>query len=375
LISEPKTLFEILMAKANAAVNAGVHNSTGIEFQKHCAIYLLLSRFPLLNGQQYFLCIEHLDDVLFCFVNPTGAITNIEAYQAKKSSTPWTMGNDLVTIVKKLTQTGLNLIADTHPKETSYSHTLDFITNDSIKLNCGMKDPKLAKTETINESNDAVKYATIDPAIKANFVKKLKKVSVSAANQLAELDNLGFMRIDLPKKSKEQKNQLIGLISTVFGEQVSDPAAAIESLLLIFRDVENVLNNGNIVQLLDASKRVESGSIQHAINIITTKAKAYDMWRKQDDKLCTGLNISVFDRDRFKTQFQNSIDLFKDIKQAEHRKILAFAKTNKLQWQTHTDEVSCIQDMYKSFIKLHRSGLQDLDLKAAICAAYVEIKG
>lgn len=76
------------MGKPNRTVNAGVHGAAGIEFQKHCALYLLFEEYDNLNDTKYFICIEHKDDFLFCYQDKEGLVHSIDCYQAKKSSTP-----------------------------------------------------------------------------------------------------------------------------------------------------------------------------------------------------------------------------------------------------------------------------------------------
>ena len=360
------------MAKSNKATNAGVHGSNGIEFQKHCALYLLFEKYEQIKDTKYFICLEHHDDFLFCYQTPTEVISSIDAYQAKKASSQWGMGADLSIILKKLTQVGLDLIADSHPKEPSYSHALKFITNNSIQLNCGKR--KNGTSLLINEGNHEVKYLDIDQAIQDNVIKGLKKEAVNDPQQLGELSNLYLVYIDLPKKAKEQKDTLVGQFSRLFADKVHDSVAAIEALLLIFREVENVLNQGNIAQLMDKSKMIDSTSIKEAINIITSKAKSFEFWRNRGGELASKISISVFDQNRFKLQFQNSFDLFKDLKQTEHRKLLKYVVDNKTRWASHTDEVDCISDIYKSFIAEKSTNLVELDIKAAVCAAYLEIK-
>ncbi len=74
------------MAQQNKSANAGVHNSIGIEFQKHCALYLLFEKYAAIENRKYFICIEHHDDFLFCYQTQGDLLESIEAYQAKKSS-------------------------------------------------------------------------------------------------------------------------------------------------------------------------------------------------------------------------------------------------------------------------------------------------
>jgi hypothetical protein len=363
------------MAKPSATTNAGVHGSMGFEFQKHCALWLLFEKYTEISNKKYFICIEHHDDFLFCFLDEADLIVNVEAFQAKKASTTWSNGVVLSTILKKLTQTGLNLISDTHPKLPNYLHTLSFITNDSISLHCGNRVKKDRKIALINESNHYVTYESIDDALKQNILKGLREEQVNAVNQIEELDKLSFFFIDLPKKYQAQKDTLTGQISRLFSDRVADPKAALDTLLLLFRDVENALNSGNTVCLMDKTKRVEGARIAESMQIITLKAKAYELWRKQGDNLANKLQIGVFEHKKFEFQFQSSFDFFKDLSQTEHNKLRNYVHQNKNRWASFLNDAECIHHIYESFINENNALLNDFDCKAAICAAYVELKG
>jgi hypothetical protein len=361
------------MANSSSSVNSGVHTSTGIEFQKHCALFLLFEKYPTIKEQKYFICLEHHDDFLFCYLTPTDIITSIDAYQSKKASGQWTMGKNLSEILKKLTQVGLDLLADTHPKDPQYSHNLRFITNDAISLNCGKR--KNPKKLLINAGNNNIKFLDIDSDIQQNILNGLQKQAVTASDQVAELDKLSLLYVDLPKTARSQKDNLVGQFQRIFGSNVNDPSAAVDALLLLFRGIENTLNQENVAKLLDKSKRLESSEIAKAMKILTTQAKAYDLWRQRGDDIAQKLSISVFERDRFKLQFQNSLDLFKDLKQKEHQSILKYVQQNKARWFHHINEVACIEDIYNCFKAEKSSNLNEFELKAAIYAGYLEIRG
>ena len=360
------------MTKQVKVANAGVHAAAGFEFQKHCALHILFENFATIQGKRYFICIEHYDDILFCFVNHANLLQSIDAYQAKKSSAQWTLGADLSEILKKITQVGLDLKADPEPKDASYSHTLNFITNNNIQVTCGRRPTQ--QTELINESNASIKYVNLHGDIRANVIKKLKLISVVAANQLAELDNLSLAYIDFPRKAQSQKDNLVGQFKRIFGNKVRDAVAAVDSLLLLFRDVETTLNNGGVSKLMDKSKRIEGTAVDDAINIITSQVKAYELWRDKGDQLANQLNISAWDHSTFLLKFQNSFDLFKDMKQGEHKKILKYVQANRARW-TQTNDVAVINAIYTAFVAGNNSNLLSLDLKAAISAAYIELKG
>ena len=71
-----------MVAKINKKDNAGVHGATGYEFQKHCAIYLLLEDYEILKDKSYLVYFEHHDDFLFCYTNES-LLDAIHLYQAR----------------------------------------------------------------------------------------------------------------------------------------------------------------------------------------------------------------------------------------------------------------------------------------------------
>jgi hypothetical protein len=359
------------MAKQSKAINAGVHNSIGIEFQKHFALYFLVENYSSFKGKNYFICIEHHDDVLFCFQTEEELVSKVQAFQAKKANTQWGMSNELYEIIDKVIQTGRNLNEDKIPKVTDYSHDLTFVTNHSIGLHCGGRKPN-KKSLTINEANATVKYVDLDTAIQAKIETELLKITDDSAATIDQLKNFSLGFIDLPKTATKQLQTIVGSFASVFGNRVQDCDAAVRSLISLFRDVENTLNQGNVVQLMDNSKRVNSTVIEQAINIITTRSKAYDIWRNKSDTISDKISIGVLERNNFEMHFLNSIDLFKDLKQVEHRKVLKFVEDTVIKWQHHTNEVDCIESIFIDFKNNNQTTLNDLQLKAAIFAAYVE---
>lgn len=359
------------MGEQNKAVNSGVHGSTGVEFQKHCALYFLFEKYENLKNKKYFICLEHHDDFLFCYQTSDELISSIEAYQAKKSSTQWTLSTEMYELIKKMMEVGLALNADGMPKLDNYKHNLEFVTNNSIKLIGKTKDKD--STMTINESNNKIKFADLHTEISNKIKTAVGKLVNDDLNAISELDNITLSYIDLPKTSKMQKNCLIGEFEKIFGNKVNDHEAAVETLLLLFREVENTLNQGNIAKLMDESKRIGSQKINSAIEIITTKTMAFELWRDEKKEICNRLNITITERNSFELDFDNCFDRFKDLKQVEHLKIINFVKErNGL--HTFTDEVDCIQALYKEFHKNKSSQLSELNIKAAIYAAYIEVR-
>ena len=358
------------MKTNNKSVNAGVHGSTGVEFQKHCALYFLFDRYKDLKDRKYFICLEHHDDFLFCYQTGDELISSIDSYQAKKSSSQWTLCQEMYVLIKKMTEVGLALYADSMPKADNYSHNLGFITNNSIKLNVGKS--KNAKFHLINESNNRLKFIDLNKEISNKIKTEIEKLLGNNSVGLKELENISLGYIDLPKNSQAQKDTLVGQFYRIFGNKICDHRAAVETLLLLFRDVENTLNQGNTAKLMDISKRIDSNSINDAINLITTKKMAFELWRQEKKEICKRLNISVSERNSFELEFVNSFDRFKDLRQVEHLKILSFVQENN-NFNLCTDE-DCIQELYEKYRKNISSQLSELNIKAAIYAAFIEVR-
>jgi hypothetical protein len=342
------------------STNAGVHAITGFEFQKHCIVYLLIENWEELQDKKYFISIEHHDDFLFCFQDEKDLINYIESYQAKKSSSEWGMTKKFYTILNKILEVGRDLKSDKTPKASTYSHSLFFLTNNSIKI----------PNNTINETNTILKFINLD----SENQEKIKKGIQSINTDISEIDNVSFLYIDFSKTSQAQKDQLIGLFSRIFGDKVADHKAAIETLLSLFREIELTFNQGNTISLMDKSKQLQSNKITKAINVITTKSKAYDLWRSKKEEIGSILKIPISSQDEFKLAFENSFDLFKDLEQREHQKIYQFVKDNRELFDSCYSNIDCINQLYNLAIKSEVLRQNQLHLKAALFAAYIEFK-
>ncbi|QOV13195.1 dsDNA nuclease domain-containing protein [Viridibacillus arvi] len=361
------------MSVLNKSANAGVHGSSGFEFQKHCALYILFDKYENLKQINFFICLEHHDDLLFCYQTDDESITSIDAYQAKKSSGEWKQG-EMYEILKKMTDVGISLKNDDIHKLDSYTHNLEFLTNNTINLNNGERKKGLRKSNTINETTNRLKLIDLNKEIITIIKSEVQKLLGANLEGLAELNNISMAYIDLPKNYTHQKDSLVGHFDRIFGKKVTDHRAAVETLLLLFRDVENTLNSGNVVKLMDESKRVSSETINKALNIITTKKMAFDYWRTEEKEACRKLEIAISEKKKFESDFINSIDRFKDKKQVEHQKIFSFVNSNKNALTNFIDDIDCIQYLYEEFLKNTNSPLPELSIKAAIFAAYIEVR-
>lgn len=348
--------------------NAGVHNATGIEFQKNLALYLFLENFEAYSKQNFFICIEHHDDFLFCFYDENNKISTIDTYQAKKASENWTLTKNFYNIIKKILNVGIDLDKDSIEKVDNYSQNLHFASNTYIDLYA-------KKTRNrVSETNSKINYQDLKYEIKSKIFEELRTLGIKK-NVLDKLNNLNFLYIDFPKASNRQFEQLIGSSTKVFGDKILDHKAAIETLLQLFREVETSYNQGSCVTLLDKRKRVTSEEIFKGINIITTQKKAYSIWRNERNKISSILQIPISKQEEFEKEFNNSFDLFKDKTKTTHINILNFVNQNKdLLGEYYTDG-KCIEELFKKYKAEHSSLLCDNIIKAALFAAYVEVKG
>ncbi|QDZ62780.1 DUF4297 domain-containing protein [Elizabethkingia bruuniana] len=80
--------------------NSGVQASVGFDFQRNSCIYIFLEKYSALKDQNYFIMLEHYDDIVFGILNEKSELAEITTYQAKKSSTNWTT-NKLYEIIQK----------------------------------------------------------------------------------------------------------------------------------------------------------------------------------------------------------------------------------------------------------------------------------
>ncbi|AOZ94880.1 hypothetical protein [Paenibacillus crassostreae] len=358
------------MCKTDVAVNAGVHNSTGLEFQKHCALLFIIEDYENLKDRDYFLSIEHHDDILFCFRDKNNDINFVNSYQVKKASSEWTMSEDLFEIIKKITIVGDKLINEDFPRSLSYSHKLYFATNHAIKLNNGKRKKGETKNLTINEANNEQHFALIDQEIRDKIISQMELNGFKTKQQLS---NVYLSFVDLPKTTKSQLAVLIGRCEDLLGDKISDSKAVIDTLLKMFRKIENTFNQENQAKILDESKRIDSNTINDVFNIVTKKKMAFSFWRAKAETICNDLNLFVNERKSFVSYFENSFDLFKDLEQGEHQRILKFVTENldvTTEYRTH---IECVTHLCEKFFKSIDSQLSKIEIKAAIYAAYVEM--
>jgi len=348
------------MPTKNKYSNSGVDGVGGYEFQKHCALYIFLEKYEEIKDSRYFICLEHHEDFLFCYLDEAELLKNIDTYQAKKSSKNWTLTDEFKKIIQKILDVGVYLDSDDFEKSNNYYHNLYFLTNHSIDL----KKDKFKNT--INERNNTMKFNELH-----NDIKKELQILTNEDTK-KEIENLIFSYIDFSKTFKAQKQHLVGIFNDIFGDKILDHKASIETLLSLFRDIENTLNQGNIVKLMDKSKRVESEKINQTLNILTTKQKAFNEWRNQKDKYAELLKIPIKEHKYFELEFKNAFDYFKDLEQVEHQKIKNFVKNIDL--IDCFNEESGLRKVIEKFKYTHNTQFDNITTKAILLASYIQTR-
>lgn len=189
----------------------------------------------------------------------------------------------------------------------------------------------------------------------------------------SELDNLRIEWVDLPRRKKEQKDILVGLMCRNF-PHVSDANAAVDLLLSLFREVEAVYNQGRAISLLDTSKRVEGGEIKRAIDIIETEQKVFNLWRTYSTELSHKFQVPIGVQNNHENHIRNTFELLKDMANREHQIIKNFIRENdySMDFYSHKD----MFQKYVSDIKCQNIlNLKDIDIFFSVLCAYVECHG
>ncbi|HDL7356818.1 TPA: hypothetical protein PXN21_000088 [Yersinia enterocolitica] len=366
------------MAK-NKAANAGVDAITGFEFQRNCALYLLLDNFNSFINQNFFICIEHHDDFLFCYkTDCLNYINEIHAYQAKKlSGKIWTIDARFSEMVSKILLVGDNMRNDSFEKSEDYKHQLIFISNTEIELK--YSPPKKLKGEgvteqilKINEQNSTCSYDKLHESIKIKMEEKIAEFcnEESSVFHRQELDNLNIQWVDFPRTAAKQKESLIGLMVRKF-PHIADAKAAIDVIISLFRDVETVYNQRQEICLLDPSKRVEGEEVKKIMNIIDSQQKAFDHWRAAAQQFSIQFRIPMNVQKSHENYIINSFELLKDMTNYDYQIIKSFVRDND-----YTTQYFTLQDVLTAYVagirKCHTLNITSIDTFFAVLCSYVE---
>lgn len=349
------------------ASNAGVHAQNGFAFQRNSAVCLILDRYDLLISKNFFVCIEHFDDIVFTFVNDKNKVKRIDSYQAKKSASTWATDKVLGEIISKMTKVGASLLLDDMPKADNYKQNLIFLTNKSVKLNNKKNEEIESLSEILKEDNLIIYFSKLHESIRDNLVSKM----IEYDSDYSQLSNVAFKYMDFTSTDKSQKEQMVGKILKIFDNKNIDANAALDLILSLFRDVETIYNQGDYVRLLDESKRVYSSEIFRAFNVVENKTKAYELWRLMADDISNKLQISVEMSMKSKHYINNSFDYFKDLKMVDFQKIYNFVRFSEV-------DKYCFS-IASSILKLNEDICKNVNLNLprevvlfAIIAAYVQ---
>ncbi|WP_044313537.1 hypothetical protein ACTACH_05950 [Pseudomonas syringae] len=367
------------MTNKKKAANSGIDALLGFEFQRNCALYLLLNDYARISSREFFLCVEHHDDFLFCYRSK--CLSNIEvihSYQAKKlSGSVWTIDARFAEVIAKMLGVGNNLKNDPATKCKDYVHSLTFISNTDIKLSYSPKKTEKANgkediTHFLNEQNCKSHYNDIPEDIKNKIKEKVREhcLKESTIYHETELSNLQIEWVDFPRNKNSQKDSLVGLMCRKF-PHISDHSAAIELLLSLFRDVEAVYNQGKIVSLLDKTKRIEGNEIKKAINVIQTEQKTFELWRTYSAELSRKFQIPIHIQNSHESRIKDTFELLKDMSNNEHQIIKNFIKENN-----YTSSFYTYDDMFQEYVNnikdKHNINLKSVDIFFAALCAFVQ---
>ncbi len=262
--------------------NSGVHANVGFDFQRNTCAYVFLEKYEILKNQNYFIMLEHYDDIVFAILNEKSELLEITTYQAKKSSTSWTT-NTLYEIIQKICNSGIELLKDDFQKSDFYDKIHHFISNNTVVLDYPCSDSKKIKKIQINETNECVSYLDLPPDCQTHLKKGNAKTEFTQ-EQKNQFRNLNFSFIDLGRNTQSQLDLLAGKFKTVFGKLILDHTAARDTFLFHLKEIESIYNQGGKPKLSDQSKRLDSVKINEILKILTTKNLAIDKCRKKSRK-------------------------------------------------------------------------------------------
>jgi len=364
--------------------NSGVEALLGFEFQRNCALILILDNYDDFIDEDYFVSIEHYDDFLFCFrKGDSHGIDYIQSYQAKKlSGAKWSINKRLSETISKMLEVGLELNKDEATIKNGLNKELIFISNSPIELKSDDLTPKKPgvkpkpqptfEVELLKENNTSVAFSSLHQSIQEKLIRSVNSFDSNKKYEKSAFIDLKFNYISMLNGARNQKIQLAGVMATNF-RNIPDPNAAIEVLLCLFREVETVYNQRNVISLMDASKTIEGDKIRQTLDIIDLEKRTFKFWRENATEFCKKLKISRGDSAKAEEYIGIAFELFKDKEQSEHRYIFEYVSNQNFEFLTYTDE-DCIQKFMAGYKKNRSTHLDDIDLCFAIVCAYVQTR-
>lgn len=350
------------------AANSGVEANLGFTLQRNTALYLLLENFNAkFINEKYFICLEHHEDFLFCFLDKNKKAKRIEAYQSKKKSPDrWTLDTILFEIITKMLKTGKDLLLDEIINKDDYSHFLYFISNQTIYLESDCIPKNNRKKVSVKEDNELVSFNELVDELKHKIERNIE------AKFHDELPNFNFYWHGLSRVAKYQKESLVGKLKILFGDNIYDPISGIDTLCLLFLEVENIHNQKGEIKLLDKTKRVTSEQVLNAFQLITNKGKAFEYWKNYETEIAKKLQIKPSEKEQFKLDFETAFEFFKSVKEAEYQNILEFVKNNYKSCETYSEHETVL-NLYELYKNEKSTLFNEKQLKAILYAAFFEV--
>ncbi|MEL5970530.1 hypothetical protein AAEZ66_01560 [Vibrio cholerae] len=359
--------------------NSGVEALLGFEFQRNCALLLLLDDYSSYTSKNYFISIEHYDDFLFGFRDSNNQkLELIKSYQAKKrTDQKWNI-TALAEPTSKMLDVGKAIKSDIVAKASNFQSDLIFISDRLIELksenlNKGTNKKAEYVLEKIRYDNPYMSYTEL-PDILRNHVQE--SVRNASKNQYSdsEFDRLAYQWVDLPKTPRNQ----LAILETRVRENfkgVPDAKAALSVLLNLFKSIETVYNKRSKISLMDSRKILEGEDIKKAVEVITSQQKALDFWRACASELCPRIKLNMGKANKAKEYIGIAFELFKDKSNQEHKKIYNFVKNNHYE-DCCFDHASTIEMFIDEYYKsnLYSNAIEREDVIFAIICAYVQTR-
>ncbi|AVF59845.1 DUF4297 domain-containing protein [Vibrio alginolyticus] len=359
--------------------NSGVEALLGFEFQRNCALLLLMDNYESYSSQNYFISIEHYDDFLFGFRDSNNhKIEHIKSYQAKKlTGSKWTIAA-LGEPTSKMLDVGKAIKSDIVAKASSFSANLIFVSDNTIELksgnlNKGSKGKAKYDIEKIRIDNPYMSYIELPDTLRDLVVDSVKSASTNAYCD-SEFEHLAYQWVDLPKTSRNQLAILESRVRENF-KGVPDAKAALLVLLSLFKSIEVLHNKRKKISLMDTQKILEGATIRQAVNVINLESKALDFWRACAKDLCPKVKLNMGKANRASEYIGIAFELFKDKNNQEHKKIFNFVKNNTFEDYCfgHDDTIEMfVNEYYKSSI--YSNSIEREDVIFAIVCAYVQTR-
>ncbi|HHF2932009.1 TPA: hypothetical protein ACPJ0J_000861 [Vibrio alginolyticus] len=359
--------------------NSGVEALLGFEFQRNCALLLLLDNYESYNSQNYFISIEHYDDFLFGFRDSNNQkIELIKSYQAKKLTDPkWTI-SALAEPTSKMLDVGKAIKSDVAAKASSFSANLIFISDSVIELksenlNKGKKGKAKYDIERVKMDNPYMSYMELPDTLRNLVVTSVKSASTNQYCD-SEFDHLAYQWVDLPKTPRNQ----LAILETRVGESfegVPDAKAALLVLLSLFKNIEVLHNKRKKISLMDTQKILEGDAIRKAVKVINLERKALSFWRTCAEQICPKVKLPMGKANRASEYIGIAFELFKDKNNQEHKKIFNFVKNNSFEEYCYSsaDTIEMfVNEYYKSSI--YSNAIEREDVIFAIVCAYVQTR-